>query len=441
MTAFGPLFVPEQLLDAVSARAWLQAMLDVESALARAEAAAGVVPADAAAAIADGCRAELYDFGRLLEQGRAIGNPVEPLVRALREEVGDDGAAYVHRGATSQDVMDTASMLVSHRALGLILRDLDRVAAGLAALAEAHRSTPIAGRTLLQHAVPTTFGFKAAGWLVGVLDVRQRLVQVRAERLAAQLGGAAGTLAALEGRGVEVLGLFASELELAEPVLPWHTNRARIAELGAALDVCASVLAKVGLDLVLLAQTEVGEVQERTDGGSSTMPQKRNPVHSVLARACAQLVSGYASVLSRSVVQEHERAAGAWHAEWDALSGALAYAGGAASNIAEAVDGLEVDARAHATEPRADRRSRRRREAQPRPGRRRDGARRRSRCRPPHGRVRANVRGGATRRRAGRALRRRACRSIGSDDLPGLGRGVRRPCARAVPGDGSVRHE
>ena len=142
----------------------------------------------------------------------------------------------------------------------------------------------------------------------------------------------------------EVLGLFASELELAEPVLPWHTNRARIAELGAALDVCASVLAKVGLDLVLLAQTEVGEVRERTDGGSSTMPQKRNPVHSVLARACAQLVSGYASVLSRTVVQEHERAAGAWHAEWDALSGALAYAGGAASNLAEALDGLEVDA-------------------------------------------------------------------------------------------------
>ena len=343
MTAFGPLFVPEQLLDAVSGRAWLQAMLDVESALARAEAAAGVVPAEAAAAIAEGCRAELYDFGRLLEQGRAVGNPVEPLVRALREEVGDEGAAYVHRGATSQDVMDTASMLVSRRALGLILRDLDRVAAGLAALAEAHRSTPIAGRTLLQHAVPATFGFKAAGWLVGVLDVRQRLAQVRAERLAAQLGGAAGTLAALEGRGVEVLGFFASELELAEPVLPWHTNRARIAELGAALDTCASVLAKVGLDLVLLAQTEVGEVRERTDGGSSTMPQKRNPVHSVLARACAQLVSGYASVLSRTVVQEHERAAGAWQAEWDALSGALAYTGGAASNIAEAVDGLEVD--------------------------------------------------------------------------------------------------
>jgi 3-carboxy-cis,cis-muconate cycloisomerase len=344
MTAFGRLFVPAEILDAVSDRAWFEAMLEFESALARAEAALDVVPAEAAAAIADACRVELYDLTELLEQGRAVGNPAEPLVRALRQRVGDRAAGYVHRGATSQDVMDTASMLVSRRALGLILQELDRVAAGLAALAEAHRSTPIAARTLLQQAVPTTFGVKAAGWLVGVLEARQRLEQVRAERLAAQLGGAAGTLAAIEGKGAEVLGRFAAELELAEPVLPWHSNRARIAELGAALDLCASVLAKVGLDLVLLAQTEVGEVQERTDGGSSTMPQKRNPVHSVLARACAQLVSGYASVLSRSVVQEHERAAGAWHAEWDALSGALAYGGGAAWNVAEAVDGLDVDA-------------------------------------------------------------------------------------------------
>ena len=201
----------------------------------------------------------------------------------------------------------------------------------------------MAARTLLQQAVPETFGYKSAGWLVAVLDARRRLEQVRTERLAVQLGGAAGTLAALEGQGLEVVRLLAAELELVEPELPWHTNRTRIAELGGALDVCASVLAKIGLDLVLLAQTEVGEVRERTEGGSSTMPQKRNPVRSVLARACAELVSGYASVLVRSVVQEHERAAGAWQAEWEALSGALAYTGGAAWNIAEAVENLEVD--------------------------------------------------------------------------------------------------
>jgi 3-carboxy-cis,cis-muconate cycloisomerase len=343
MTAFGPLFVPQQILAAVSDQAWFAAMLEVESSLARAEAAAGIVPAEAADAIVDVCRLELYDLGELLEQGRAVGNPAEPLVRALRQRAGADAAGHVHRGATSQDVIDTAAMLVSRRALDLIRGELDRVAAGLAALAEEHRSTPMAARTLLQQAVPETFGYKAAGWLVAVLEARRRLEQVRTERLAVQLGGAAGTLAALEEQGLEVLRRLAAELELVEPELPWHTNRTRIAELGGALDVCASVLAKIGLDLVLLAQTEVGEVRERTDGGSSTMPQKRNPVRSVLARACAELVSGYASVLARSVVQEHERAAGAWQAEWEALSGALAYAGGAAWNIAEAVENLEVD--------------------------------------------------------------------------------------------------
>jgi 3-carboxy-cis,cis-muconate cycloisomerase len=343
MTAFGPLFVPEQLLDAVSDRAWFAAMLEVESALARAEATAGIAPAEAADAIVDACRLDLYDLGELFQQGRAVGNPAEPLVRALRQQVGGDAAGYVHRGATSQDVIDTAAMLVSRRALDLIGAELDRVAAGLAALAETHRATPMAARTLLQQAVPTTFGLKAAGWLVAVLETRQRVEQMQTERLAVQLGGAAGTLAALGEQGVEVLRLLAAELELAEPELPWHTNRTRVAELGAALDVCASVLAKIGLDLVLLAQTEVGEVRERTGGGSSTMPQKRNPVHSVLARACAELVSGHASVLARSVVQEHERAAGAWHAEWEALSGALALTGGAAWNIAEAVESLEVD--------------------------------------------------------------------------------------------------
>lgn len=344
MTAFGPLFVPEQLLDAVSGRAWLEAMLEVEGALAKAEAAVGVVPADAATAIADRCRAELYDFHDLLERGRSVGNPAGPLVHALRDRVGGDAAGYVHWGATSQDVMDTASMLVARRALDLILVELDRVATALAELADVHRSTPMAARTLLQQAVPTTFGFKASGWLVGVLEVRQRLGYIRAERLAAQLGGAVGTLAPLGDRGLDVLRLFSNELELAEPVIPWHTNRTRIAELGGALDTTAGVLEKIGLDVALLAQTEVGEVREGPGGGSSTLPQKRNPVRSTLARACAQLVSGYASVLSGGVVQEHERAAGAWHAEWEALSGALSYTGGAASAIAEAVEGLEVDA-------------------------------------------------------------------------------------------------
>ncbi len=343
MTAFGPLFVPEPLRDAVSGRAWLEAMLDAESALATAEAAAGVIPADAAVAIAERCDPDLFDFDDLLDQGRAVGNPAEPLVRALRTAVGGDAAGYVHYGATSQDVMDTATMLVARGALDLVLADLASVEDQLAALAEAHRSTPMVARTLLQHALPTTFGFKAAGWLVALLEARERLVVVRDERLAAELGGAAGTLAALGEQGLDVLTLYADELALAEPVLPWHTNRTRIAELGAALDTCAGVLAKIGLDFALLAQTEVGEVREGGTGGSSTLPQKRNPIRSTHARACAELVHGYASVLARAVVQEHERAAGAWHAEWEALTGALACTGGAASAIGEALTGLEVD--------------------------------------------------------------------------------------------------
>jgi 3-carboxy-cis,cis-muconate cycloisomerase len=344
VTAFGPLFVPERLLAAVSDRAWLQAMLDAERALAEAEARAGVVPADAASEIAQCCRQELYDVDALARDGRAIGNPAEPLVRALRERVGGEAARHVHRGATSQDVMDTAAMLVARRSLEPILEDLQHVADRLADLAETHRSTPMAARTLLQQAVPTTFGFKAAGWLVAVLEAQARLGDIRSRRLAAQLGGAAGTLAALGPKGLAILALYAEELGLAEPTVPWHTDRTRIAELGGALETTAGVLAKIALDLVLLAQTEVDEVREAAAGGSSTMPHKRNPVRATLARACAGLVSGYASVLTHSLVQEHERAAGAWHAEWEALSGALAHTGGAAWALAEALDGLEVDA-------------------------------------------------------------------------------------------------
>jgi 3-carboxy-cis,cis-muconate cycloisomerase len=343
MTAFGPLFVPEQLVDAVSGRAWLEAMLEFERALAQAESAAGVIPAEAATAIADRCHADLYDLAELLEQGRSSGTPAEPLVRALRRAVGGNGAAWVHWGATSQDVMDTASMLVARRGLELVLVELDRVASSLAGLAETHRSTPMAARTLLQQALPTTFGYKAAGWLVTVLDAQGRLEEVQTRRLAAQLGGAVGTLAALGPHGSEVLRLVAEELELPEPALPWHTNRTRISELGGALELTAAAVAKIALDVTLLAQTEVGEIREWPGGGSSTLPQKRNPVRSALARASAELALGHASVLARSAVQEHERAAGTWQAEWVALSGALAFTGGAAWAIGDALEGLEVD--------------------------------------------------------------------------------------------------
>ena len=202
----------------------------------------------------------------------------------------------------------------------------------------------MAARTLLQQAVPTTFGLVAAGWLVALLDARRRLRDLAESGLAVQLGGAAGTLAALGDDGTRVVDELARALDLPAPTLPWHTNRVRIAELGAALGTVAGVCGKIGLDVVLLSQTEVGEVREGAGGGSSTMPQKRNPIRATLARACARLAAAHAAVLQGTLVQEHERAAGAWHAEWEALCGALAFAGGAADAASESLAGLEVDA-------------------------------------------------------------------------------------------------
>jgi 3-carboxy-cis,cis-muconate cycloisomerase len=342
---FDAIFVPDRLREAVSDLSWLQAMLDFERGLASAEARAGVIPGEAAAAIGPACRAERFDLAALAPGARAAGNPAEPLVRALRAAVGDEAASWVHWGATSQDVVDTAEMLVAKRALAVVLEELEGAAAACAELARTHRRTVTAARTLLQQAVPTTFGAKAAGWLVSLVEARRRLVDLRETRLAAELGGAAGTLAALGGRGLDVLRLLAEELGLAEPVVPWHTGRARISELGGALDVAAGTLAKIGVDVALLSQTEVGEVREPPGkGGSSTMPHKRNPVGSALAVACAAQVHGAAAALASTAAQEHERGLGGWQAEWTPLSQALAFAGGAAAAIHEVLSGLEVDA-------------------------------------------------------------------------------------------------
>ena len=268
-----------------------------------------------------------------------------------------EGARYVHRGATSQDVMDTASMLVARARARARQADLDAAAAACARLADEHRGTLMAGRTLLQQALPTTFGLRAAGWLVALLDAGDRLAGVP---LAAELGGAAGTLASLGSDGPRVLAELAAELELEEPAVPWHTARLRVAELGAALALAAGTLEKIALDVTLLAQTEVGELAEpggEGRGGSSTLPHKRNPVGSVLAIACARRVRGETSILLAAMAQEHERAAGAWQAEWEALGGALAYTGGAAAAVREVVEGLEVRPRPHAREPRRHRRA------------------------------------------------------------------------------------
>ena len=339
MTTFDPIFVPRAVRDAVSDEAWIVAMLDAERALAAAESKVGVIPAQPAAAIVDACKRGDFDVDAILEQARAVGNPAEPLVRALRTRVGEEAARWVHFGATSQDVVDTAAMLVARNAVGLITEEIGGATAACAALAEAHRDTPMAGRTLLQQAVPTTFGAKAAGWLLALAAPCDDL---RSYRFLAQLGGAAGTLAALGDRGPDVLRAYAAELDLDAPTLPWHAFRRPWAMLGALLDASAGGCAKVGLDVILLSQTEVGEVAEGDGGGSSTMPHKRNPVRAIRARACARLVHANASVLA-ATEHEHERAAGAWHAEWTALSESLAHAGGAAAAIRECLDALEVD--------------------------------------------------------------------------------------------------
>jgi 3-carboxy-cis,cis-muconate cycloisomerase len=335
VSVFASIAVPAELRAGVSEQAWLAAMLEAEAALARAEARAGVIPPEAAAAIGAQCRAELYDWDSLVPRARAAGNPAEPLVAALRERVGGDAAQFVHRGATSQDVVDTAAMLVARKARALILGELDGVASHSATLAREHRDSVAVARTLLQPAVPTTLGLRAAGWLIATLDAAAELAEFRP---VAQLGGAAGTLAALGDAGPEVARFYAEELGLEEPLLPWHASRTPVFRLGAALALTAGALGKIGTDLVVLAG--FGEVRERDAGGSSTMPNKQNPVGATLARACALQVSGHVATLGAG---ELERAAGAWHAEWDALSAALALTGAAAAAIRGALDGLEVD--------------------------------------------------------------------------------------------------
>jgi 3-carboxy-cis,cis-muconate cycloisomerase len=328
--------------EAVADDAWLQAMLEVEAALARACSEAGVIPASHADAIAGACRAELFDVAAIGAEAANVGNPAEPLVRALRAQVGGAAAEDVHRGATSQDIVDSAAMLVARRALEPALADLRGAADAAARLAAEHRDTVMIGRTLMQHAVAITFGLKAAGWLVALDESIERLREVR---LAAQLGGAAGTLAAFGDAGLAVLGRFARELGLDEPVVPWHTDRTRIAELAGALGEACGAVAKIAGDVVLLAQTEVGEVREGVEGrgGSSTMAHKRNPVAAISARAAARQAPGLVATLLAAMEQEHERAAAAWHGEWPALRALLSFSGSAAAWLRDCLENLEVD--------------------------------------------------------------------------------------------------
>jgi len=344
--------------------AWLQAMLDAEAGLARALERAGLAPAGAGEAVTAAARAGNFDPNELGGLAALTGNPVPGLARALARQVPQTAVSAVHRGATSQDIVDTAAMLLAKRAIDVIAADLARAADAAAGLATAHRDSIMIGRTLLQQAVPVTFGLVAAGWLTSLDEARAGLDSV-GPRLAVQFGGAAGTLASLGEAGQRVTALFATELGLAVPVLPWHTDRLRIIDLGTALARVAAVLGKIARDVTLLAQSEVGEVSEgggpadaRADqrgadqqapaasprrGGSSAMPHKRNPVASIAILGCTRQVPGLLATLAAASEQELQRAAGAWHAEWEPLTALLRLTGSAASWAADLLPGLVVD--------------------------------------------------------------------------------------------------
>ncbi len=334
--------------------AYLSALLDAEVALVRAQARLGRAPGTAAGTIA-AAAAGVTGVREIALAAREGGNPVIPLVAALTAAVrarDPRAVPFVHRGATSQDILDTATMLVCSRALRPLLADLAATARALGRLARDHRATPMPGRTLTQHAVPTAFGLKAAGWRALVLDAHDRLTAVR-DALPAQLGGAAGTLAAFgafapdtagdpEGEGPRTAAAFAAQTGLCEPDLPWHTLRTPVAELGGALALTGGALGKFAADVLVLSRTEIAEVAEGSGGGSSAMPHKSNPVRATLIAAAARQLPYLAAVLYGSMAAEDERPAGAWHAEWQPLREALRLAGGAARDGAELAAGLTV---------------------------------------------------------------------------------------------------
>jgi len=339
---FDPVFGAADLAPLLSDRAWITALLEVEVAITRAAEKHGrATPADvvAVAAAADDLGRDLdpAELGRLSAAG---GNPVIPLVKILRARA-DAPAAAVHVGATSQDVLDSALMLLAREAGRRVVAELRDAADAAAHLARRHRDTPTVARTLGQQALPTTFGALAATWLVALDDATSELDRTLGD-LPAQYGGAAGTFAAVHPDGLAFADTLADLLGLARPLVPWHTARTPVTRLATALGVAAGAVAKPATDVVLMAATEVGEVSEDAPGGSSAMPHKRNPVAAITARAAARRVPGLVATVLASTDHEFARAAGAWHAEWEPLTDLLRLTGGAAHQLSTSLGGLHV---------------------------------------------------------------------------------------------------
>jgi 3-carboxy-cis,cis-muconate cycloisomerase len=332
----------------MTAQEHLQAMLDVEAALAEVEASLGMIPLKAADAIRSAARSELYDAASIAAEAKRDGNIAIPLVRQLTMRVASvdaEAARYVHWGATSQDIIDTALVLQLRGRVPAILEDLERAADAAAKHARQHAATPMAGRTWLQQATPITFGLKAAGWLDALDRVRSSVRTACDGAMVLQFGGASGTLAALGQHGPAVAAGLAARLRLAVPALPWHAHRDRLASLACALGVATGTNGKIARDLGLLAQTEVGEAHEAPGqaGGSSSMPHKQNPVRAARAVAAAVRAPGLVATMLSAMPQEHERGLGGWQAEWDTLPELVSVAGEAAHAVADALEGLVVD--------------------------------------------------------------------------------------------------
>jgi 3-carboxy-cis,cis-muconate cycloisomerase len=335
--------------DIWSPRATLQRMLDVEAALARASAAHQVIPQAAVAAIEAACQADQLDADALGRDASLGGNLAIPLVKQLtaRVKAADaEAAKYVHWGATSQDIIDTATVLQLRDTFDLLSPQLQGTCAALAALARTHRATPMIGRTWLQQALPITLGLKFAQWLDTLLRHQDRLAALRERALVLQFGGAAGTLASLRDAAPAVTRALGKELGLTVPALPWHTQRDRIAETAAFFGMLIGTLGKIARDISLQMQTEIGELAEPAaagKGGSSTMPHKRNPVGCAAVLTAATRAPGLVATVMAGMVQEHERALGGWQAEWDALPDLARLAGGALANIEQIVGGIDVN--------------------------------------------------------------------------------------------------
>lgn len=316
---YGPLFSDMAVAAIFADERFVGYLLEVEAALATVQGRLGVIPAEAAEAIAKGASALRVDFGALQAGTDEAGLPIIDLIRQLRAQVGGEAASFVHWGATTQDIMDTALVLQIRAALAVIEPTLLAVTRNLAYMADRHRHTLMAGRTHSQQALPLPFGLKVANWLAPLLRHRQRLAELKPRLLVVQLGGAAGTLASLGPAGLEVQTALAEELGLGLLLTPWHTQRDGLAEVAGWLSLISGSLAKMGQDIILLAQTEIGEMRESDDvsrGGSSTMPQKSNPIVSELIIAAARTNASLLAAMHHALIQEHERATHSWQVEW-----------------------------------------------------------------------------------------------------------------------------